>query len=71
MHALSGPFCNINWQISFLTDVRVFNPLAASNCCQLLRSHVREKRRTYEQHAHEIERASFTPLVFSALGGMS
>ena len=28
-------------------------------------------RRTYEQHVHEIERASFTPLVFSALGGMS
>ena len=28
-------------------------------------------RRTYEQHVREIERASFTPLVFSALGGMS
>ena len=26
---------------------------------------------TYEQRVREIERASFTPLVFSALGGMS
>ena len=35
------------------------------------RSHDRENRRTYEQRVREIERASFTPLVFSALGGTS
>ena len=56
-------------------DVRGFNPLASTNRCNSLascfRSHDREKRRTYEQRVREIERASFTPLVFSALGGMS
>ena len=56
-------------------DVRVFNPLANTNRCNSLascfRSHDREKRRIYEQRVREIERASFTPLVFSALGGMS
>ena len=56
-------------------DVRVFNPLANTNRCNSLascfRSHDREKRRTYEQRVREIERAAFTPLVFSALGGMS
>ena len=25
----------------------------------------------YEQRVHEVERGSFTPLVFSTLGGMS
>ena len=35
------------------------------------KSHDREKRRVYEQRVREVERASFTPLVFSALGGMS
>ena len=35
------------------------------------RSHDREKRRTYKQRVHEVERGSFTPLAFSTLGGMS
>ena len=35
------------------------------------RSHDREKRRVYEQRVREVERGSFTPLVFSALGGVS
>ena len=56
-------------------DVRVFNPLAATNRQSTLstcfKSHDREKRRVYEQRVREVERASFTPLVFSALGGMS
>ena len=56
-------------------DVCVFNPLASTNrfnsLASCFRSHDREKRRTYEQRVREIERASFTPLVFSALGGMS
>ena len=29
------------------------------------KSHDREKRRVYEQRVREVERASFTPLVFS------
>ena len=56
-------------------DVRVFNPLAASNrhssISTCFKSHDREKRRTYEQRVREVERGSFTPLVFSALGGVS
>ena len=56
-------------------DVRVFNPLATSNrqttISTCFRSHDREKRRVYEQRVREVERGSFTPLVFSALGGVS
>ena len=56
-------------------DVRVFNPLATSNrqttVSTCFRSHDREKRRVYEQRVREVERGSFTPLVFSALGGVS
>ena len=56
-------------------DVRVFNPLATSNSqtsiSTCFRSHDREKRRIYEQRVREVERGSFTPLVFSALGGVS
>ena len=56
-------------------DVRVFNPLAASNrqtsISTCFRSRDREKRRAYEQRVCEIERGSFTPLIFSALGGIS
>ena len=55
-------------------DVRVFNPLAASNrqssISTCFKSHDREKRGTYER-VREVERGSFTPLVFSALGGVS
>ena len=34
------------------------------------RRHEQEKRRAYEQCVQEVERASFTPLVFAASGGM-
>ena len=55
-------------------DVRVFNPLAPSNCRSSLASTYRQheslKRRHYEQCIQEIEHGSFTPLVFSATGGM-
>ena len=54
-------------------DVRVFNPLATSNyqttISTCFRSYDREKRRVHEQRVREMERGSFTPLVFSALGG--
>ena len=56
-------------------DVRVFNPLAPSNCRSSLtstyRHHETQKRRCYEQRVREIEHGSFTPLVFSATGGMA
>ncbi len=56
-------------------DVRVFNPLAPSNSNLPLpscyRKHEKEKKRTYEQRIREIERSTFTPLVFSASGGMA
>ena len=55
-------------------DVRVVNPYAASNRRQsqaaMYRSHEREKKRAYEQRIREVEHSSFTPLVFSATGGM-
>ena len=56
-------------------DVCVFNPLAISNrqttISTCFRSHDREKHQVYEQRVHEVEQGSFTPLVFSALGGVS
>ena len=55
-------------------DVRVFNPLAPSNRrltpTSCYRQHEREKRRAYDQRVREIEHGTFTPLVFSAAGGM-
>ena len=58
-----------------LFDVRVFNPFARSYVTSPIgttyRRHERAKVREYEQRVREIERASFTPLVFSATGGMA
>ena len=58
-----------------LFDVRVFNPFARSYVTSpsgtSYRPHERAKVREYEQRVREIERASFTPLVFSATGGMA
>ena len=55
-------------------DVRVFNSSAPTNRSQQLtanyRRHEQEKCRAYEQRVREVERASFTPLVFAASGGM-
>ena len=52
-------------------DVRVFNPYAPSNCksTAVYRRHENEKR-SYQQRVLEMEHGSFTPLVFSATGGM-
>ncbi len=55
-------------------DIRVFNPLAASNTRipqSVYESHENEKIRKYEQRVLDVEHGSFTPLVFSALGGCS
>ena len=47
-------------------DVRVFNPLAPSNCQQSLagtyRKHERAKIRAYEQRVREVEPGSFSPV---------
>ena len=54
-------------------DVRIFNPLAPSNNQSMsacYRKHEKMKKRAYEQRVREVEHGSFTPLVFSATGGM-
>ena len=54
--------------------IRVFNPYTPSNCKStnqsVYRRHEREKRHCYERKNLEVEHGSFTPLVFSAVGGM-
>ncbi len=55
-------------------DVRVFNPFAPSyHNIPLSQCHKRNeqvKRRAYDERVREIERGSFSPLVFSTSGGM-
>ena len=50
-------------------DVRVFNPFAPTylntSLPQCYHRHKQEKRRAYEERVREIERGSFSPLVFS------
>ena len=50
------------------------NPSAPTNRSQRMtaihRTYEQEKYRAYEQRVREIERASFTPLVLAASGGM-
>ena len=57
-----------------LCDIRIFNPLAPSNRntnrTSCYRKHERIKKNAYEQRVREIEHSSFTPLIFSATGGM-
>ena len=56
-------------------NVRVFNPYAASNKCSSLsaayKKHENIKRCAYGQRIREVEHASFSPLVFSATGGLA
>ena len=55
-------------------DVRVFHPQAPTNSCKsipaMYRSHEQEKKRKYNSRVINVERATFTPLVFSTSGGM-
>ena len=55
-------------------DVRVFNPIARSYKSKSLESAYRqnenEKKRRYSERVREVEHGSFTPLVFTAFGGM-
>ena len=56
-------------------DVRVFYPFASSyrqsKLSSVYRQHENKKRREYGQRVREIERGSFTPLVFTTEGGMA
>ena len=53
-------------------DVRVFKTLThlAIKVPPCYRKNELEKKRAYEEHVREIEHGSFSPLVFSAAGGM-
>lgn len=55
-------------------DVRVFNPQAKSHKNKaiptLFSQTERLKRRSYDQRVREVEQGTFTPLIFSASGGM-
>jgi len=56
-------------------DVKVFNPHAPSNRASsaraIYRKHELCKKRSYEARIREVEQSSFTPLIFSATGGMA
>ena len=56
------------------TDIRVLHPQAPSNSnkslYQMYHSHEHEKKRKCNERIFQIEKASFTPLVFSTTGGM-
>ena len=56
-------------------DIRIFHPNAPchrnKNLKQIYREQENEKKRQYNDRVINIERATFTPLVFSTFGGMS
>ena len=56
-------------------DVQVFNPLAKTYSTQTLKaahkSNENMKKRLYAERIINVEHGTFTPLVFSCLGGMS
>ena len=62
-------------QRSALFDVRLCLPNAASyrdlTCKQSYKKHENEKKRQYAERVMEIEQGTFTPLVFTTIGGMA
>ena len=58
-----------------LFDVRIFHPYAKSyenkKISEVYNHHEQEKRRSYLQRVLQVEKASFTPLVYSTNGGMA
>ena len=58
-----------------ILDVKVFNHLAQSNAVKDLQKvysqHQRSKKREYNARILEVEKASFTPVIFSCSGGAS
>ena len=69
----AGGFWGVQHQNAFI-NIKVFNHSARSNkkfsIPSCYKHHERTKRRGYEQRIIEIERGSFTPLIFSTSGGM-
>ena len=55
-------------------DVRVFNPLARTyrdlSLSKVYERSEKEKKRSYNERILQIQHGSFTPLIFSTLGGM-
>ena len=55
-------------------DIRIFHPGADSNKnhspSAMYKKHENEKKRTYNSRIIEVEKSTFTPLVFSTSGGM-
>ena len=62
------------WSKGVTVDIRVFNPFAPSYrntaLTQCYHRNELEKRRAYDERIREVEHGSFSPLVFSAAGGM-
>lgn len=56
-------------------DVRIFNPIARRysdlEMAKMYEINEKEKKRKYNERVQQIEHGSFSPLVFSALGGMA
>ena len=56
-------------------DVRIVHPNSASyrdkTIEKIYEMHEKEKKRSYNQRIMQVERATFTPLVFSTTGGMA
>ena len=72
---------SLYWTLNFCVscydifiDVRIFHPNAPSyihkNLNQVYLEHEREKKRTYNDRILNIDKGTFTPLVFSTAGGM-
>ena len=64
----------VRGQVAFL-DVRAFSPLAKVHVNRDLKtvysSQEKEKKRKYNDRILQVEMATFTPLIFSCMGGMS
>ena len=58
---------------SFL-DIRIMHPNSPSymnkDIAQVYRTHEKEKKRTYNERIIQVEKGTFTPIVFSTFGGM-
>ena len=54
-------------------DIRVMHPNAPSymnqDIAQVYETHEKEKKRTYNERVIQVEKGSFTPIVFSTFGG--
>ena len=60
------------WRRAFF-DIRVFDPFAPSyakkSLSSLFQTHEKEKKKKYGERIREIEKSSFTPLIFTVSGG--